>query len=66
MKTAEQNYRLLQEIEANRMFMLMAYRQNPKLLERADSRVKQLFEEQEQHGHDELGSSGIREERCHD
>jgi MSHA pilin protein MshD len=47
MKTAEQNYRLLQEIETNRMFMLMAYRQNPKLLERADARIKQMFEEPE-------------------
>ena len=30
--TAEQNYRLLQEIEANRKFILLAYQQNPKLL----------------------------------
>ena len=30
--TAEQNYRLLQEIEANRKFILLAYLQNPKLL----------------------------------
>jgi hypothetical protein len=35
--TAEQNYRLLQEIDANRRFILMAYLQNPKLLERADA-----------------------------
>ena len=43
MLTAEQNYRLLQEIEANRAFILMAYRQNPKLLERAEPRIRQLF-----------------------
>ena len=42
--TAEQNYRLLQEIEENRKFILMAYRQNPKLLERAEERIKQLFD----------------------
>jgi len=44
MTTAEKNYFLLQEIEANRRFLLMAYQQNPKLLERADTRIKQLFE----------------------
>ena len=43
MLTAEQNYRLLQEIEAIRVFILMAYRQNPKLLERADPRIRQIF-----------------------
>ena len=42
--TAEQNYRLLQEIEENRKFLLMAYLQNPKLLERAEDRIKQLFD----------------------
>lgn len=35
--TAEENYRLLQEIDANRRFLLMAYRQNPKLREKADT-----------------------------
>ena len=44
MMTAEQNYRLLQEIEANRRFLLLAYQQNPKLLESAEARIKQLFE----------------------
>ena len=44
MRTAEQNYRLLQEIEANRRFLLMAYQQNPRLLESAEMRIKQLFE----------------------
>ena len=43
MLTAEQNYRLLQELEANRAFILMAYLQNPKLLERAEPRIRQLF-----------------------
>lgn len=42
--TAEQNYRLLQEIEANRIFILTAYLQNPKLLEQAEERIKQLFQ----------------------
>jgi MSHA pilin protein MshD len=45
MTTAEQNFVLLQEIEANRLFLLMAYEQNPKLLEKAEPRIKQLFEE---------------------
>lgn len=45
MNTAEQNYILLQEIEASRMFLLMAYRQNPELLEHADARIRQMFEE---------------------
>lgn len=44
MKTAEQNLLLLQEIEANRRFLLMAYQQNPKLLENAEARIKQLFD----------------------
>jgi hypothetical protein len=42
--TAEQNYRLLQEIEANRMFILMTYQQNPKLLAQAEVRIRQLFD----------------------
>lgn len=41
--TAEQNYRLLLEIEANRNFILMAYQQNPALLARADSSIRQAF-----------------------
>lgn len=40
MKTAEQNYRLLQEIEANRRFLLMAYEQNPTLLKSAEARIR--------------------------
>ena len=35
--TAEQNYRLLQEIDANRKFILMAYLQNPKLVRKAEA-----------------------------
>ncbi|MCX7156854.1 MAG: hypothetical protein NTW45_10495 [Rhodocyclales bacterium] len=31
MMTAEQNYRLLEEIDANRHFLLQAYRSNPAL-----------------------------------
>lgn len=41
--TAAENYRLLQEIEANREFLLMAYRQNPELLARAEPRIRLLF-----------------------
>lgn len=45
MTAAERNYRLLQEIDANRRFLLMAYRQNPKLLAQAEARIRQLFEQ---------------------
>lgn len=41
--TAEQNYMLLREIEANREFILLAYKQNPLLLARAELRIRQLF-----------------------
>ena len=51
MTTAEQNYRLLQEIEESRRFLLMAYQQNPKLLERADARIRQMFDEPVLHDH---------------
>lgn len=43
MLTAEQNFRLLQEIEANRSFLLMVYQQNPQLLKCADARIKSIF-----------------------
>jgi MSHA pilin protein MshD len=43
MLTAEQNFKLLQEIAANRLFLLQAYQQNPQLLERAESRISELF-----------------------
>lgn len=39
----EQNLRLIREIEANREFLLMAYRQNPALLARAEPRIHALF-----------------------
>jgi hypothetical protein len=41
--TPEQNLRLLEEIEANRAFILLAYRSNPALLEMADPEIKRLF-----------------------
>jgi hypothetical protein len=44
MTTAEQNFILLQEIEENRRFLLMVYQQNPQLLENAEARIKQLFD----------------------
>ena len=42
-KSAEENYRLLQEIQANRDFLLLAYRQNPALLGHAEPDVRLLF-----------------------
>jgi MSHA pilin protein MshD len=59
MMTAEQNYRLLKEIEANRRFLLMAYRQNPQLLEHAEERVRELLEVPAQHGHGNLKPAGM-------
>jgi hypothetical protein len=41
--TAEQNYHLLREIEANLKFILMVCLQNPKLPDQAEARIKQLF-----------------------
>lgn len=48
MNTAEQNYILLQDIDSNREFMMLAYRQNPAMLERAEARVRQWFAMSEQ------------------
>jgi len=45
--TAEENYRLLQEIEANRAFILTAYLQNPALLEQAEERIRLLLQPSE-------------------
>ncbi len=42
--TADDNLRLIREIEANRAFLLAAYQQNPKLLARAEPRIRDLFE----------------------
>ena len=41
--TAEENYRLLMEIQANRDFLLLAYRQNPELLRHAEPGARLLF-----------------------
>jgi hypothetical protein len=41
--TADENLRLIREIEANRAFLLAAYSQNPRLLELAEPRIRQLF-----------------------
>lgn len=41
--TADENYRLLCEIEMNREFLLSAYRQNPDLLALAEPRIRILF-----------------------
>ena len=41
--SGEQNLRLIREIEANRAFLLMVYRQNPALLARAEPRIQELF-----------------------
>ena len=41
--TPEENLHLIREIEANRAFLLAAYRQNPRLLELAEPRIRQLF-----------------------
>lgn len=43
MNNAEHNLRLLQEIEENRRFLLMLYRQNPELLKCADKRIAPLL-----------------------
>lgn len=42
-RTPEENLRLLEEIEANRAFILLAYQSNPALLEVADPEIKRLF-----------------------
>lgn len=46
---ADRNYRLIKEIEANREFLLMAYRQNPALLQRAEPRIRMLIEGENGH-----------------
>ena len=42
--TAEENLQLLQEIEANRAFILLAYRSDSVLLRMADPQIRRLFE----------------------
>lgn len=44
MNTAQQNLLLLQEIEANRQFLLDIYQQNPALLKKTESRIQSLFQ----------------------
>ncbi len=44
MNKAEHNFRLLQEIEENRRFLLQVYVQNPELLKTADERIRPLLE----------------------
>ena len=60
MLTADQNFRLLEEIEANRQFLLMAFQQNPKLLEGAEARIQQIVGMDAPHGHDNRLSSVLR------
>ncbi len=43
--TPEENLRLLQEIEANRVFILLAYQSDPALLKLADPQIRRLFED---------------------
>jgi hypothetical protein len=43
MLTAEQNLRLLEEIDDNRCFLLQVLRENPALLQQAETRVKEWF-----------------------
>ena len=42
--TPEENLLLLQEIEANRAFILLAYQSDPALLKVADPEIRRLFE----------------------
>lgn len=42
--TPDENLRLLAEIEANRAFILLAYRSNPEMLKLADPQIRRLFE----------------------
>jgi hypothetical protein len=43
MLTADENYRLLQEIQANRDLILQVYKENPRLLRYAEPRIRMLF-----------------------
>jgi hypothetical protein len=42
--TPEQYLRLLEEIDANRAFILLAYQSNPELLKLADPEIRRHFE----------------------
>jgi hypothetical protein len=41
--TPAENLRLLQEIEANRAFILLAYQSDPELLKLAEPEIRRLF-----------------------
>lgn len=56
--TAEENLRLIREIEADRAFLLAAYRQNPQLLARAEPRIRALLEPGEAEGAPETQATG--------
>ena len=45
---AEENLKLLCEIEANRAFILLAYQSDPELLKRADPEIRRLFRNAEE------------------
>ena len=40
----QQNLQLIQAVEANRAFLLLAYASNPDLLAKAEPRIRQLFQ----------------------
>ena len=42
--TPEENLLLLQEIEANRAFILLAYQSDPALLKLAEPEIRRLFD----------------------
>ncbi len=42
--TADDNLRLIREIESNRAFLLAAYQQNPKLLAHVELRIRELLQ----------------------
>ncbi len=46
--TPQGNLLLLQEIETNRAFILLAYQSDPALLELADPEIRRLFEIEDQ------------------
>jgi hypothetical protein len=56
MLSGEENYKLLMEIQANRDFILQAYRQNPELQKHAEPRIRQLLGLTEQ---GETGGSSV-------
>jgi MSHA pilin protein MshD len=63
MKTAEQNFCLLREIEANRRFLLMAYEQNPNLLANAEPRIRQIFQADNSEAQEAVRSASVAKQR---